>query len=75
MKLQYTFTRNFFLWGFAPKPLLRAHFPLDTSVQGDIPLELYRGEIPPTLPYVEGCIVFQGVKYSWCINMVENKDL
>jgi hypothetical protein len=61
MKLQYTFTRQFFLQGFPLEPLLapRPH----------------RGGNPPALPHVEECTLFQGVKSSWGINMVENKDL
>jgi hypothetical protein len=33
------------------------------------------GVTPPALPRVEECTFFQGVKSSWGINMVENKDL
>jgi len=56
MKLQYTFTRQFFLLGLCPQTPAR-------------------GVSPPTLPRVEECTFFWGVKSSWGINMAEKKDL
>jgi hypothetical protein len=64
MKLQYTFTRKFFLGGFAPEPPQGALFSPDLA-----------GGNPPCTPHMEECTFFQGVKSSWGINMAENKYL
>jgi hypothetical protein len=64
MKLQYTFTRQFFLRGTLP---LNPRLPLD-------PTSVEIGP-PSALPHVEECTYFWGVNTSWCINTAEIKDL
>jgi hypothetical protein len=39
------------------------------------PQTLKEGQAPLTLPHMEECTFFCGVKSSWGINTVENKDL
>jgi hypothetical protein len=65
MKLQYTFTRKFFLRGLH----------LRTLVKGELAPEPRRGGNPLFTLRVEECTFFWGVKYSWGINMAENKEL
>jgi hypothetical protein len=60
MKLQYTFTRQFFLRGLHPRT-------------PSCPMTPQRGYPPSALPHVEECTYFWGVNTSWGINMVESK--
>jgi hypothetical protein len=59
MKLQYTFTRQFFLQEILPRT----------------PQTPQRGYPLSALSHVEECTYFWGIKSSWGINMDESKDL
>jgi hypothetical protein len=51
--------------------IYKAIFPSGARLPPD-PVE---GVNPLCTPHVEECTFFWGVKFSWGINMVENKDL
>jgi hypothetical protein len=73
MKLQYTFTRQFFLQGLRPESLLGACLPPESLAGGIAPLDPTEGVPPYALPHVEECTYFWGVNTSWGINTVESK--
>ena len=50
--------------------IYKANFPSWAS-----PPDRVGGVTPPTLPCVEECTFFWGVKSSWGINKTKNKDL
>jgi hypothetical protein len=66
MKLQYTFTRQFSLWGT---------LSLETPSEAHLPQDPVGEVTPPALPHMEECTFFRGVKSSWGINMDEKKYL
>jgi hypothetical protein len=67
MKLQYTFIRQFFLWGLRPRT---PAFPKTPQPGGWTP---QRGYPPSTLPHVEECTYLWGVNTSWGIDTAESK--
>jgi hypothetical protein len=74
----YIYKAIFSFGGFSLEPPPGAHFPSDPPAGGIAPSNPVGGgggKSPLSLPHVEGCTVFQGVKSSWGINMAENKEL
>jgi hypothetical protein len=57
--------KEIFLWGLRPQ----------TLVEGSLAPDPVEGVTPPAFPCVENCTFFWGVKSSWSINTIENKDI
>jgi hypothetical protein len=80
MKLQYTFTRQFFLRGLHPQtPVGGPAFPQTPQPGGYPPRtpqtrpRTQRGYPPSVLPHVEECTYFWAINTSWGINTAESK--
>jgi hypothetical protein len=73
MKLQYTFTRQFFLRGLHPQTPAGGPLAPKPPSRGDSPLGPAEGVPPSALPHMEEYTYFWGVNTSWGINTAESK--